>query len=138
MTMLELAGGGRYQDVKGICFRSGGSLVKNSPRPSLEPLDALPMPARHLLSMDFYTRPSPSIIRNVTLKTATMLTSRGCPFSCAFCVESLAVGKKHRAHSPSRIISELDHILTRYAVEAIYFLDEAFLTDVERLGAFAN
>jgi len=132
-TMLELASGARYKEVEGICFRSGESLAKNSPRPAIEPLDALPMPARHLLDMDFYTKPSPSLIRNVTLKATTMLTSRGCPFSCKFCVESLPVGKKHRAHSPARIIAEVDHILRNYDVEAIYFLDEGFLTDLARI-----
>ncbi|HPD60484.1 MAG TPA: radical SAM protein, partial [Thermodesulfobacteriota bacterium] len=137
-TMLELANGARYEEVKGICFRGGQLLVKNSPRPAIEPLDALPMPARHLLDMDFYTRPSPSLIRNVTLKATTMLTSRGCPFSCAFCVESLAVGKKHRAHSPSRVVAELDHILSQYNIEAIYFLDEAFLTDLVRVRSLCE
>ena len=132
-TMLELANGARYEEVKGICFRSGESLAKNSPSPAIEPLYALPMPARHLLDMDFYTKPSPSLIRNVTLKATTMLTSRGCPFRCTFCVESLTVGRKHRAHSPSRIIAELDHILSRYNIEAVYFLDEGFLTDLARV-----
>jgi anaerobic magnesium-protoporphyrin IX monomethyl ester cyclase len=132
-TMLELANDARYEEVKGICFRSGESLVKNSPRPAIEVLDALPMPARHLLDMDFYTKPSPSLIRNVTLKATTMLTSRGCPFSCTFCVESLTVGKKHRAHSSSRIVAELDHVLSRYNIEAVYFLDEGFLTDPARV-----
>ena len=113
-------------------------MVKNSPRPAIEALDALPMPARHLLDMDFYTRPSPSLIRNVTLKATTMLTSRGCPFSCKFCVESLPVGKKHRAHSPARIIAELDHILRNYDVEAIYFLDEGFLTNEPRTREFCE
>lgn len=132
-TMLELADGARYEEIKGICFRNGESLAKNSPRPAIEALDVLPMPARHLLDMDFYTKPSPSMIRNITLKVATMLTSRGCPFNCSFCVESLTVGKKHRAHSPSRIVSEMDHILSRYNIEAIYFLDEGFLTDRTRV-----
>ena len=137
-TMLELANGARYEEVKGVCFRSGESLAKNSPRPAIEALDTLPMPARHLLDMDFYTKPSPSLIRNVTLKATTMLTSRGCPFSCKFCVESLPVGKKHRAHSPARIIAELDHILRNYDVEAIYFLDEGFLTNEPRVREFCE
>ena len=132
-TMLELAAGTQHAEVKGICFRASESIIKNSPRPVIEPLDTLPMPARHLLDMDFYTRLSPSSIRNVTLRATTMLTSRGCPFNCTFCVESLPVGKKHRAHSPVRIIAELDHILRNYDVEAIYFLDEGFLTNLPRV-----
>jgi len=60
------------------------------------------------------------------------------PFSCNFCVESLPVGKKHRAHSPASIIAQLDHILRNYDVEAIYFLDEGFLTNEPRVREFCE
>jgi len=131
--MRELAANIPKKDIKGICFRKGDTFITTPPRPPIEPLDSLPLPARHLLDMEFYTKPSPNTIRNLTLKTTTMLTSRGCPFSCKFCVESLPMGKKHRIHSTHRVIEELEGILSNYEVEAIYFLDEGFLTNEARV-----
>lgn len=133
-TMQEMADGLDYKEVRGLLYRNGSSIIKNSPRNGTERLDDIPMPARHLLDMDFYTQQSHCLIRNLTLRATTMLTSRGCPFDCSFCVESLQFGKKPRYHSISRVLAELDDIINRYQIEAIYFLDEGFLTSASRVA----
>ena len=132
-TMRDLADGVDYGEIQGICYRNDNAIIKNPARGVAEKLDALPMPARHLLDMDFHTRPSFCSIRYLTLRSTTMLTSRGCPFRCSFCVESLPFGKMHRFHSTPRILAEMDEILSGYEVEAIYFLDEGFSTDESRV-----
>jgi radical SAM superfamily enzyme YgiQ (UPF0313 family) len=125
-TMLELADGLDHREIRGVCYREDETITINPPRRPIEPLDSLPPPSRHLLDMDFHTRPSHTPIRALPLRTTTMLTSRGCPFSCRFCVEPLPFGRKHRCHSVDRVLSELDDILSRYDIEAVIFLDEGF------------
>lgn len=132
-TMTMLAAGEERRNLHGLCYRESGRIIKNAPRPAIDPLDALPIPARHLLDMRFHTKPSPNQIRNLRLRATTMMTSRGCPFHCSFCVESLPFGKSNRFHSTERVIEELALVVRDYAVEAIYFLDEGFLLKRQRV-----
>ncbi|MBN2489631.1 MAG: cobalamin-dependent protein, partial [Planctomycetes bacterium] len=57
-TLLEavqaLAQGRGFEGVVGISYRRHGEVVHNPPRPFLEDLDTLPLPARHLLDMARY------------------------------------------------------------------------------------
>ena len=134
ITMVELANGLPLANIQGIYYRNGKKVVHTDPREPVLELDQLPMPARHLLDMNFYTRSTFTQIRHLTCKTTTMLTSRGCPFHCAFCVESLPAGRTHRFHSASRVMDELEAILTRYPVEAVYFIDDGFLSHASRVA----
>ena len=52
----------------------------NGPRPLIQNIDALPFPARDLLPLDRYWTPG---VRRYPF--ATIMTSRGCPYSCSFC-----------------------------------------------------
>jgi len=79
-TMVELlqriATGTSLDDVQGIVFRRGPDIVKTSPRPLLEDLDALPFPARELLGEAARYLPPPATYRRAPV--ATIITSRGC------------------------------------------------------------
>ena len=91
------------------------------------------MPARHLLDMGFHTRPTFTLIQNLTLRASTVFSSRGCPFRCSFCVESLPFGRRHRFHSTGRVLAEIETLLSRYRIEAVYFLDEGFMSREPRV-----
>jgi len=57
LTMLEIAQGNNLKDIKGICYRENGKIVKTPRRPFIEDLDSLPFPSRHLLDQSKYVRP---------------------------------------------------------------------------------
>ena len=40
---------GQFDSIQGISFFSNGELVRTAPRPFIEDLDSLPLPARHLI-----------------------------------------------------------------------------------------
>jgi radical SAM superfamily enzyme YgiQ (UPF0313 family) len=133
LAMLDLAEGTPPDQIPDIAYRGpSGDPILTSPRKNHLHLDRIPFPARHLLDMEFYTRPSASPIRNVTLRSTTLMTSRGCNRACAFCVEPLPSGRKMRFHSVNRVLAEIEHILSRYPVEALYFADENLLVDRSR------
>ena len=54
-----------------------------------------------------------------------MLTSRGCPFSCVFCLR--VMGKAVRRRSPESIIDEIDFAVKEYGAHTLNFADEVFL-----------
>jgi radical SAM superfamily enzyme YgiQ (UPF0313 family) len=136
MTMLDLAGGMPFKEILGIAFKKGPEVVVNPDRPLCADLDALPFPARHLLDMTFYTRPSRFISRNLSLRSTSIFTARGCPYRCNFCAGPLLFNQKVRFHSPERVIEEIGQLINQYGAEGIYFAEDMFLSDKGRAKKF--
>lgn len=114
--------------VQGISFLSNGKLVRTPSRPFIENLDNLPLPARHLINMDDYRRTKLGS-RDIT----PLITSRGCPYQCAFCSSSNFFGTKWRARSVEAVLSELEEIYHRYHFKAVAFVDDLFTLSPERV-----
>jgi anaerobic magnesium-protoporphyrin IX monomethyl ester cyclase len=87
--------------VNGIAYRVGSEVRTTAKRKVIKNLDALPLPARHLLPLDRYRALGMPI---------SMTTSRGCPYKCIFCVGRKMVGAKVRYHSADRIAAELQYL----------------------------
>src|SRR3990170_810765 len=60
--------------------------------------------------------------RNIT----PLVTSRGCPYQCAFCASSHFFGTKVRTRSVASIFNELEEIYHRYHFNAVAFVDDTF------------
>ena len=112
---------GNFHSIQGISFFSNGLLTRTPPRPFLEDLDSLPPPARHLIHMDEYRRTKLGG-RDIT----PLVTSRGCPYQCAFCASSHFFGAKVRTRSVASVLNELEEIDQRYHFNAVAFLDDTF------------
>ncbi|MCK5594817.1 radical SAM protein [bacterium] len=130
--MSEIADGYPLNKIKGISYRDNDKIISNPDRAPIENLDLSPPPARHLLNMEYYTQRASNIMRGYQLKATSVITTRGCPFKCAFCAGSAVFGKKVRYHSPERVISELEQLVTDYKVEGVYFSDDMFFSNKER------
>ncbi|MGD9276203.1 MAG: radical SAM protein [Candidatus Pacearchaeota archaeon] len=75
----------------------------------------------------------------------TYMTSRGCPFTCDFCSNNIfrklykGCGPFLRRKSVNKVIEELKEIIKyRKRVDAIIFLDDLFLTDIEWIKKFSK
>jgi anaerobic magnesium-protoporphyrin IX monomethyl ester cyclase len=112
---------GALDSIQGISFLSKGKLVRTPPRPFVEDLDHLPLPARHLLNMDDY-RKMKFGGRDIT----PLITSRGCPYRCAFCASSRFFGTKVRTRSVASVLDELERIYHEYRFNAVAFVDDTF------------
>lgn len=130
MTMLDIANGIDIKNIAGLTYkREDGIIISNPDRPLVETLDDLSIPARHLVDMDFYSRPSRFISRNLSLRASHIFTTRGCPYNCHYCAGPLMGQRKVRYHSPQRVIEEIEELIEKYAIEAIYFADDMFLSN---------
>ncbi len=119
---------GALHFIPGISFFSNGKLVRTAPRAFIEDLDSLPFPARHLVCMDDYRRTKLGD-RSIT----PLVTSRGCPYQCAFCASSRFWGKKVRTRSVANVLKELEEIHHRYHFNAVAFLDDTFTLQSKRV-----
>lgn len=110
-------------DVPGFVGKDGF----NPPSGTIEDLDALPFPARHLL---------PGRAYRYALwpgkKVTTMITSRGCPYQCIFCDKSI-FGGKWRSRSAQNVLAELEQIVKGLGIQSIIIYDDLFTLKKERV-----
>ncbi len=120
--------------VKGIGFKKDGRPVLNPREEPIKDLDALPYPARHLLPMERYFEASRSFkTGRHGKKFACILTSRGCPFKCNFCVSYKLMGRIWRYRSPENVVDEIEALVKDYGVSFIHFEDDNMTLKKERV-----
>jgi anaerobic magnesium-protoporphyrin IX monomethyl ester cyclase len=104
-------------------------IVSGPPGAPIEPLDLLPMPARHL----FPTAEAPSLwpywdgfCRH--RPAVQMHASRGCPFHCTFClwVSVMYRNGPYRTFSAKRVVDEMEQVIREHGAREIYFDDDIF------------
>jgi anaerobic magnesium-protoporphyrin IX monomethyl ester cyclase len=118
----------QFDSIQGISFFSNGELVRTPPRPFIKNLDSLPFPARHLLDMEDYRR------TNFGGRSITpLVTSRGCPYQCAFCASSHFWGTRVRMRSVESVLKEIEEIYHQYHFNAVAFVDDTFNVSPERV-----
>ena len=117
-------------DVPGLAFRRDRRVLTNPRAPYIDDLDALPPPAWDLLP-DFPHRFQPSLFSYPRTPVATLITSRGCPFSCTFCDRSTS-GRKGRMHSVESVVG-LCQMLVDRGVRHITFVDDLFTVRKQRV-----
>ena len=137
-TIVDLARtgpGGDLSQVKGIAYRSGGTIHRAPNRPLIADLDALPYPERDDIPLLKYTDPTCKRFPNVCI-----ISSRGCPYSCIFCVEpSVYYGKpSFRARSPQNVVDEVEFVMKRYNAAEVYFDDSSFSLNTIRARQIAE
>ena len=124
-TMLSLAEGEKPSGIPGLFYRNSDN--SSFPDAHIRNLDDLPFPDYGIFDMDYYTGANHNTIKSFYLKSACILTSRGCPNNCKFCSESMTFGRGIRLHGPDYVIENIERLVSDYDVEGIYFHDNNFL-----------
>jgi len=138
-TVVDLAralasGDGDPSAVQGISFRRDGETTTTPPRPLIEDLDSLPMPAWHLFPVDRYRLFNFARVRE---PGTLVLGSRGCPYRCTYC--SLKVmGTRRRRRSAANIADEFEFLADRFGVAQPSFVDPIFPFDRQEGLEFAD
>ena len=122
------------RDVPGISYRMDGGIVHTAGRAMLPDMDSLPFAAYHRLPLARY-RPHPPHGRSMPF--AAVVTSRGCPYRCAYCSKPV-FGKKFRAQGAGRVVAELGYLKDRFKVKEIAFYDDSFTLDKKRVHEIAE
>ena len=131
--VARLAAGEALEGLAGISWRrADGEIVHESEREKIADLDAMPLPARHLLDNAAYHVPG---IRG---PVTTVKSSRGCPLNCSFCGYTLAQGLRFRFRSPERVLEELADLHDRHGLHNVVFRDPIFTQRADRVHAICD
>ena len=130
--MARLADGADPRAVAGLVWRGPDGVHANPAAPYLEgeELDQLPEPAWDLIP-DFPLRFQPNVFNYRATPVASVITSRGCPFSCTFCDRSTS-GRRGRFHSVDYVAAMCGR-LERLGVRHILFYDDLFTVKRSRV-----
>ncbi len=129
----ELSSGGEPGTVPGLAYTASGEIRNTGPRPLVEDLDELPVPARHLFPMTDYHDPA------VAYPSLQFLASRGCTFKCSFCLwPQVMYEGRFRARDPVRVVDEIEQAVAAYAPRALYFDDDTFTIGKRRVMALCD
>lgn len=104
----------------GVAFRRDGVAVVNEPRPPIENLDELPLPARDLIDMDRYLETWQD---RHGYSSLTISTTRGCPFGCSWCRDSVH-GTGFRQRSPESVAAEVQALARSYDIDRLRVVDD--------------
>jgi radical SAM superfamily enzyme YgiQ (UPF0313 family) len=117
--------------MKGLVWRRGENVVVNPDRPFIADLDDLPMPLHHLLPLDKYRIP---LIKG---PYTFIVTSRGCPAGCTYCIKHVSYGPTMRLRSPAKLVEEI-RILGELGVHNIHMYADLFTVNREQVIGLCN
>lgn len=122
-------------EVKGLVWkqsRNGGvKIINNAPRPFIKNLDALPFPAWDLIDRHKYMDTSLGV-ETSSLALYSIQSSRGCPYHCGFCYNTVFNECKWRFKSAARVLEEINFLKEKYNIKRLNFKDDNFVVNKKR------
>lgn len=131
-AILALAEGAALEDVPSLTWRRDGEIVPSSARGSFSRFADMPFPAWDLLNLRNYRLPmvgSPYVI---------VETSRGCPYSCDFCVAPIHQGHKFRERPAKALVDEIERSRRELGVEFFYLWGDTVTLNAKTFSAFCE
>jgi radical SAM superfamily enzyme YgiQ (UPF0313 family) len=119
-TFLELIQGKNKETILGLSYKKENIVIHNPDRPFIENLDLLPFPNRA------------SIINADKHDMSSLITGRGCPFSCFYCASPRLWKGQVRFRSIDNVIQELIAMRDLIGQQIVYFVDDTFSLNKNR------
>ncbi|GAC1467927.1 MAG: radical SAM protein [Desulfuromonadaceae bacterium] len=138
-TMLELAQAGfkGIGQIPGVAYRgANGKGILSAPRELIKDLDDLPFPAYHKLPQ-FPRRYNLPLFSYPTAPNTSIISSRGCPYSCSYCDRSV-FSNGFRFNSPEYIVEHMAMLNRDFGIRHVFFYDDLFTFDRKRVAEFCE
>ena len=111
--------------IPSLMYKKDGKIVTNKRAGRIEDLDSIPLPDRDAFKWKKYPQ-------------WVILTSRGCPYECAFCSSSSFWGKTVRFRSAENVVAEMEQLVEKYNVKSFLILDDTFTLKKDRVKKIAD
>jgi radical SAM superfamily enzyme YgiQ (UPF0313 family) len=118
-SVLDQAAQSPLASILGLAWRHEGEIIINRDRPFFPAMDDLPMPLHHLLPLDKQRMPM------IKGPFTFIVTSRGCPAGCKYCIKHVSYQNSVRLRSPQKIYDELA-LLAELGVHNVHMYADLF------------
>ena len=112
--------------IRGLAWRNAEEIRLNADRPFLRSLDDLPLPLHHLLPLDRYRMPM------IKGSYTFIVTSRGCPAGCKYCIKHVSYQNSVRLRSPQKLLEEMQ-LLAGLGIHHIHMYADLFTVNREQV-----
>lgn len=123
-VMDALATGNLRRLAPGVAKVTDGRIVGETEHSHDSRMEELEPPDRSLLDFERYLVRSQRYLHGY--RTASIVTSRGCPFDCEFCSVHPVCGRRWRPVSAGRVLGEIERLVTDYSVNNVEIEDDNF------------
>jgi radical SAM superfamily enzyme YgiQ (UPF0313 family) len=125
LLIKSLNEGCDLNSVPGLIDLTGPEPVWGVPQVNMQNLKDLPEPAYDLLPMNLYPRYG-------------ILTSRGCPYKCAYCASTTIAGRKLRFRPSNSVVKEMQKLENEYGKKPFWFMDDTFTASRKNVDSVLN
>lgn len=125
--------------IKGVAYlNEKGKLTETGFRELIQNLDEVPMIPYEKVDTNFYFKPELTQIYYFLFSSSFLMTTRGCPSQCTFCTgkdlwKKTCGSYAIRSCSVERTLDELEVLVKKYKVDAIFISDQSFTYNRERV-----
>ncbi|RJP74341.1 MAG: radical SAM protein [Candidatus Abyssobacteria bacterium SURF_17] len=123
-------------DVPGLALRDGDGKPFLTGPVIFEDVNSLPMPDWQAIRIDDYYSGYSNNLFTAHPRYAPIMTSRGCPYQCAYCHHNF--GQKVRFRDLSLVIDEIHLLHDTYGVREIHITDDIFNVNPKRVLEFCR
>ncbi len=135
-AMAELASGASLDSIQGLVYRNGSGIKDNGVRTDLCDLDSLPFPAYNMLD-GFPKTLQPPLFNYPKAPSASIISSRGCPYQCSYCDRSV-FRRSFRFNSAEYLYEHMAFLKKDFKVRHIFFYDDLFTFNRKRVEEFCG
>ena len=121
-TILEICKGLPPEEIKGLFYRKSNEVIFTGFRAPRIDSYSYPRYDKLKLARYFFAPDVP----------VPIISSRGCPYQCTFCISREPFGNKYYPRSPQNVVDEIEH-WSRKGHYVFDFLDDNFTFDVQRV-----
>jgi radical SAM superfamily enzyme YgiQ (UPF0313 family) len=131
-------------DMPNLWGRKDGEIFRNDVRPLIQDLDSIAMPNWDIWDERHFREHAHHAFSKTAQIFGDLETSRGCPYSCPYCLTPVmqelyrGKGKYHREKSAERIVAEVEKLRQDRKIDYVRFVDETFILNRKRLKLFCE
>lgn len=126
-TVVELA---RYYSgktspldaIKGIVFRRGNEFFHTETRDLIHDINDLRIAWEQINPLKYPKVPFGTFFKDKNF--APIISSRGCPFHCAYCASCRFWHNTIRYRKPERVVDEIEYLMSKYKIKEVHFWDD--------------